>query len=306
MNMNQQWLRDIELLLRNGQKEKAASKITRHSSVKDGELDILLAQFLLSYYNCRLEQALTAADASLQAARKAGDNLAEAYALNNKGNSLRMLDRCDEALAAADASLEIARAIGDKLSEANALNNKGITLRMLNRYDEALAAADASLEAARKANDKRTEAYALNNKADTLRMLDRYDEALGSANDSLAVAQGAGDKLAETYALQRMILCQSELGMNDERKESLRQLKIIDPGLAERLETYPVRPRRDDAKPTRPSFDGMLQEIYNKTKSDEKKMRGVLHTRSRYTERPTQRFRRGIRMSQELGLIQYH
>ena len=33
------------------------------------------------------------ADASLEAARKANDKLAEAYALNNKANSLRMLDR---------------------------------------------------------------------------------------------------------------------------------------------------------------------------------------------------------------------
>ena len=191
-----------------------------------------------------------------------------------------MLNRYDEALATADALLKIATALGDKLAESNALDNKGNSLRMLNRYDEALAAAERSPKIATALGDKRTEAIALNNQGNSLRMLNRYEEALAAATASHEAARAAKSKLAQAYALQSQILCQAELGMADEREESLRQLRIIDPGLAERLETYPVRPRRDDAEPTLPSFGGMLQEIFKKTKADERRMREVLHSKA--------------------------
>ena len=192
--VNQQWLGDIPTCSpqwREG--EKAASKVSKQSSAKDNELDMLLALFLLlRTYNDRPGEALDEANRALKVAREERDKTGEACApYSNQRGRVMLLNRYDEALATADASLEAARKANSNLAEAYALDNKANSLRMLDRYDEALATADASLEAARKANSNLAAAYALNNKANSLRMLDRHDVALATADASLEAARKA-------------------------------------------------------------------------------------------------------------------
>ena len=216
--MNIEWLREIRRLVRNGQRDAARSEFDQAAGAAPDNTYVMLARFVLLYYADEYEDSLSAAGAALEAARAAGDKLAEANALRSQAGALRMLDRHEDSLSAAGAAVEAARAAGDKLTEANAVRSQAEALRMLDRHEDSLKAAGAALEAARAAGDKLAEGNAIRSQAWALGMLARHDDALNAAGTALEAARAAGDKLAEANALQ----IQAEaLRMLDRHEESL-------------------------------------------------------------------------------------
>ncbi len=210
------WLREIEHLLRNGECADASSRVEKAASGAAEDVYVILGRSLLLYYSDDYQESLIAATAALEAARAAGDKLAEAKALDTQARALRMLGRHEESLTAATASVEAARAAGDKLAEASALVAQACALQMLERHEESLTAATAAVEAARAAGDKLAEANALDAQAYALRMLARYAESLSVATASLEAARAAGDKLAEANALDTQAGALRMLSRHDE------------------------------------------------------------------------------------------
>ena len=260
------WLREIEHLLRNGECADASSRVEKAASGAAEDVYVILGRSLLLYYSDDYQESLIAATAALEAARAAGDKLAEANALDTQAGALRMLSRHDESLTAATAALDAARAAGDKLTEANALTAQAYALRMLDRFDESLTAATVALEAARAAGYKMGEANALTAPAGALRLLDRYAESLTAATADLEAARAAGSKLAQANALADQIVASGELGREAEHKEALAELAALDPERARWLETYPVRP----------GWDPIVRRIFKQKQKRERELRSVL------------------------------
>jgi len=100
-------------------------------------------------------------------------------ALNNRGNTLKELQRFDEALASYE------RALALKPDHAGALNNRAVILQILQRYDEALASLDRALAL------QPNHADAFINRGITLHALGRFDEALASYDRALALQPGS-------------------------------------------------------------------------------------------------------------------
>ena len=88
------------------------------------------------------------------------------FVLNNRGNALKELQRCEEALASYD------RAIALYADYADAYNNRGNALQALKRYEEAIASYDRALVL------KPDLAVAHNSRADVLLEMKRFGEAL--------------------------------------------------------------------------------------------------------------------------------
>lgn len=128
----------------------------------------------------------------------------EAITLNNRGITLRHLQRYDEALADYNRSLEL------RPDDPGALNNRGITLRYLQRYNEALVDYNRSLELG--PDDPGT----LSNRGNLFIILHRLDDALASVNRALELKPG------HPLALYNRACVYSRSGRF---KESLKDLK---------------------------------------------------------------------------------
>ena len=98
--------------------------------------------------------------------------------LNNRGNTLRELNRHDEALASYD------RAISLRPDYADAFYNRGNALQDLRRFDEALASYDCALAVRPDYVD------ALYNRGVALQQLDRNDDALAGHDRALSLRPG--------------------------------------------------------------------------------------------------------------------
>src|SRR6516225_4679473 len=96
-------------------------------------------------------------------------------ALNNRGNALRDLKRCQAAIASYDQALAI------NPGHVEALINRGIALQELGRFKEALASDDTALAI------KPDHVGALINRGNTLRRLKRFEEGLASYDRALAI-----------------------------------------------------------------------------------------------------------------------
>ncbi|WP_369234187.1 BTAD domain-containing putative transcriptional regulator [Streptomyces sp. R21] len=96
--------------------------------------------------------------AALGAARRLGDDAAEAYALGDLAGMHFMTGRAGEALALNDAALEIWRRQGVLSWVRRGLNNRGMLLEGLGRHEESSEALLQSLELSRELGDPHTEA----------------------------------------------------------------------------------------------------------------------------------------------------
>ena len=142
-------------------------------------------------------------------------NSNQPYAINNKGNALRELNRLDEALASYDYAIVL------KPDYAEAYFNRGNTLFDLKRLDEALA----SYERAIVLNPDYTEAYF--NRGNVLQNIKRLEEALESYDRAIVL----NPDYAEAYFDRGNAL--HELSRVDEALASYERAIAIKPDYAE-------------------------------------------------------------------------
>ncbi|WUC55232.1 tetratricopeptide repeat protein [Streptomyces sp. NBC_00554] len=100
---------------------------------------------------------------ALRAARRLGDEAAEAYALGDLAGLHFMTGRAGEALALNDEALAIWRRLGVLSWVRRGLNNRGMLLEGLGRHDESSEALLQSLELSRRLGDQHTEAITYSN-----------------------------------------------------------------------------------------------------------------------------------------------
>src|SRR5439155_9987815 len=145
--------------------ERAALVAVPSMAAHHGRDDIAhhLPARLVEYFTWRrdLDDWLTTAVISRQAAARLRNPNLEATALNNYGNVLCELRRFDEAAEVCQTAVTLARAVENWHSEAAALANLGVALRHTGQVDEAIRVCYQALDAQRRLGDQRGEAFAL-------------------------------------------------------------------------------------------------------------------------------------------------
>lgn len=136
---------------------------------------------------------------ALRAARRLGDEAAEAYALGDLAGLHFMTGRAGEALALNDEALAIWRRLGVLSWVRRGLNNRGMLLEGLGRHDESSEALLQSLELSRRLGDQHTEAITYSNlgnlyeHTDPRAAIDHHKRslALGDAMDDVIIRHSA-------------------------------------------------------------------------------------------------------------------
>ena len=147
----------------------------------------------------RVAEAEVLQRAALCAARRLGDEAAEAYALGDLAGLHFMTGRAGEALALNDQALAIWRRLGVLSWVRRGLNNRGMLLEGLGRHDESSEALLQSLELSRRLGDQHTEAITYSNlgnlyeHTDPRAAIDHHKRslALGDALDDVIIRHSA-------------------------------------------------------------------------------------------------------------------
>ncbi|MFI6337892.1 BTAD domain-containing putative transcriptional regulator [Streptomyces sp. NPDC050535] len=137
--------------------------------------------------------------AALRAARRLGDEAAEAYALGDLAGLHFMTGRAGGALALNDEALAIWRRLGVLSWVRRGLNNRGMLLQGLGRHDESGEALLRSLELSRRLGDRHTEAITYSNLGNLHEHTDprvaidhhRRSLAIGDALDDVIIRHSA-------------------------------------------------------------------------------------------------------------------
>ncbi|MCX5559570.1 BTAD domain-containing putative transcriptional regulator [Streptomyces sp. NBC_00038] len=147
----------------------------------------------------RVAEAEVLQRSALCAARRLGDEAAEAYALGDLAGLHFMTGRAGEALALNDEALAIWRRLGVLSWVRRGLNNRGMLLEGLGRHDESSEALLQSLELSRRLGDQHTEAITYSNlgnlyeHTDPRAAIDHHKRslALGDALDDVIIRHSA-------------------------------------------------------------------------------------------------------------------
>lgn len=147
----------------------------------------------------RVAEAEVLQRAALGAARRLGDEAAEAYALGDLAGLHFMTGRTGEALALNDEALAIWRRLGVLSWVRRGLNNRGMLLEGLGRHDESSEALLQSLELSRRLGDQHTEAITYSNLGNLYEHTDpraaidhhRRSLAIGDALDDVIIRHSA-------------------------------------------------------------------------------------------------------------------
>jgi tetratricopeptide (TPR) repeat protein/DNA-binding SARP family transcriptional activator len=145
--------------------------------------------------------ALTVHSHALYAARHAGDQAGEAYALTYLGAVHFRMGRYESAADHNQRALALHRRTGDRAGEARTLNNLGTDYERLGRYGPAADHYQQALLLYRRIGDRAGEADALNNLGEVDRRLGRYGPALEHHRQALALYRELGDRVGEAHAL---------------------------------------------------------------------------------------------------------
>ena len=171
----------------------------------------------------------------LGAARRVGDQLAEARCLDAIGDVQRFRDENDEALASYRQALGLFRGIGDRLGEANCLKAIGDVQSFRQENDEALASYRQALGLFRGIGARLGEANCLKAIGDVQSFRQENDEALASYRQALGLFRGIGARLGEANCLKAIGDVQSFRQENDEALASYRQALGLFRGIGDRL-----------------------------------------------------------------------
>jgi DNA-binding SARP family transcriptional activator/Tfp pilus assembly protein PilF len=165
-------------------------------------LSAILFRYLRS--GGHIPEVITVSSHALGAARRTGDRVAEATALNQLGNIDRLQGRYRQAVDHHRQALSLFRAAGDRAGEAHALGNMGIAETELGRYEQAAHHLQAALASYRDIGDRVGEARTLGNLGAIRRMQGRYQEAAGYYGQALGLSRKIGDREGEATTLFRL------------------------------------------------------------------------------------------------------
>ena len=146
-----------------------------------------------------------------QAARHAGDRVAEANALTGLGVVDFHQGRYHEAVGRLEHALSLAREAGDRPSEARSLCNLGIANYYLARYEESIRQLRESVAFFREQGNRTAEARNLGNLATVEARLGRYEPAVAHLDQALVLHREADNRPGEAYVLANLgSLCRDQ------------------------------------------------------------------------------------------------
>ena len=164
----------------------------------------------------RFDDWLTILAIGRDTARRLGDHMNEAIALNNSGIALREVRRFAEAITAHQDAAAIYRETGDRHSEGRALGNLGGPLLEVRRFDEAITAYQDAAAIYRETGDRHREGAGLTGLGIALLEVRRFDEAITACQDGAAIYRETGDRHGEGMALNNLGLALVEVRRFDE------------------------------------------------------------------------------------------
>jgi tetratricopeptide (TPR) repeat protein/transcriptional regulator with XRE-family HTH domain len=159
-----------------------------------------------------ISEALTIFGHALDAARRTGDRVAEAAALNDIGDVDDQQGRLQQSVDRYRQALALSRAAGDRAGEARALINIGLAETELGPYEQAARHQQEAVAICRDLGDRFGEARALGSLGLAWQRQGRYQRAAGYYQQSLDMFRAIGDREGEGYALGRLGVVDLRLG----------------------------------------------------------------------------------------------
>jgi len=145
--------------------------------------------------------AITRHATAVQAARRLGDRLGEATALNDLGDVRLLTDDYPRAAEALEAALGIFGDLGDQLGQASALTGLGAVRRLTGDYPRAAEALEAALGIFGDLGNRLGQVRALTGLGTVRRLTGDYPRAAEALEAALGISRDLGNQLGQTNAL---------------------------------------------------------------------------------------------------------
>ena len=198
--------------------DMAVSALDRETQVGDEaasredlslRVDVLRSAGTLAYMQSDHEQAIELTKRSLEIARRVGDKLMMARALNNLGTVLDQQGDVKQALPFHEESLQIRRELGDRPGMALVMSNLALVVERQGDYARANSLCEESIDMAREAGDSTNLASYIYNRGRIAYRLGDLDRAEDALLESLALSREVGFKAGELWSLSElgMVLC---------------------------------------------------------------------------------------------------
>jgi tetratricopeptide (TPR) repeat protein len=172
---------------------------------------------------CHFAEAIAIHGSARDAARLAGDHVAEAAALIRLGDISWEQDDGQQAFATFQQALAKSREAGDPAVEAGALSALGLAERSLGLYEQAAGHLRAAVTMYREVSDRLGEAQALSRLGSVFRRQGRYEPATSCYGRALAMFREAGDRGGEGYAHFRIGVAELQQGRHQQAADHFRQ-----------------------------------------------------------------------------------
>jgi tetratricopeptide (TPR) repeat protein len=164
---------------------------------------------------------------ALLAARRTGEHVAEATALNALGLVDLHLGRFGQAADHFRQALACSREAGDRVREARALGNLGIVSFLEGSYRQAISDYEQALTLHRESGDRISQVLVLNNLSIIDRRQGRYLQATEHCEQAMALAREAGDLDFEALVLVNLGLVDLRLGRYQLAADRFRRALLI-------------------------------------------------------------------------------
>lgn len=155
-------------------------------------------------------------DLALRAAVQAGDEPAQARALNGQCSAFGHAGRLHEAVGYARRSIAIYRRLGDQEGQSIALNNLGIALDRLGRFSESVRVYEQAVTISQAAGDSVNEGIALMNAAEGYARTSGRDRAMSACLRALTILRAAGHSRAEAALMDTLAELHHSAGQLDD------------------------------------------------------------------------------------------
>ncbi len=163
------------------------------------EITLALRQYFMSRGHAA--DGLAMCEAALAAARRAGDQRAEAGVLTMSGLISYNLSDYQQAIAKHTRARDVAKAIGDPLAEADAVHHLGRVHAQLGQPRDAIRCHESELALAEQAGSEVLRARAINYIGVAELSLGHVEEAVAKHTESLSIFEKLGDQGATIYVL---------------------------------------------------------------------------------------------------------
>ena len=181
------------------------------------------------------DHALILYEVALEAARAAGDHLAEASARTDLGDIQSMTGDHATASASLQRALDAYRAYDERLGEANALHNLGLVQQRTDDFTAARETLSEALSRQREVGNRLGEANALNSLGSVQYRSGAYHAAIVSLTGALDLQRELGNRLGEANALNELGIAMSLTGRHTEAIANLTKALELHRELGNRL-----------------------------------------------------------------------